>query len=67
MAAPVELEMDDREVFRQMVTTFITKQQTWFHREESLIIARPKWGIKWPHPLIGVFPTGNGDRAHCHL
>jgi hypothetical protein len=32
--------MDDGEVFRQVVETFIAKQQTWFHCEESLIIGR---------------------------
>lgn len=36
-AAPVELGMDDAEAFRLAVEAFIAKQQTWFHREESLI------------------------------
>jgi hypothetical protein len=35
--APVELGMDDGEAFRLAVEAFIAKQQTWFHREESLI------------------------------
>lgn len=38
--APVELGMDDAEAFRQAVEAFIAKQQTWFHREESLVVAR---------------------------
>ncbi|CAD6230700.1 unnamed protein product [Miscanthus lutarioriparius] len=38
--APVELGTDDAEAFRQAVEAFIAKQQTWFHREESMVIAR---------------------------
>jgi hypothetical protein len=58
---PVKLGMDDEEAFRQAVEVFIAKQQTWFHYEESLIIAHSPWEIKWPrpYPLIGEFPAGN--------
>nr|AGT17263.1 hypothetical protein SHCRBa_022_D05_F_250 [Saccharum hybrid cultivar R570] len=38
--AAVELGTDDAEAFRQAVEAFIAKQQTWFHREESMVIAR---------------------------
>lgn len=38
--------MDDGEAFLHVVETFIVKQQTRFHREESLIVTRPPWGIK---------------------
>ena len=49
--APVELGMDDGEAFRQVVEAFIVKQQTWFHCEESLIIARSPWGSNGPIPI----------------
>jgi hypothetical protein len=44
---------------RHSVEAFIAKQKTWFHHEESLIIAQSPWGIKWLHPLKGEFATGN--------
>jgi hypothetical protein len=47
-AAVAELGVDDGEAFRLAVEAFIAKQQTWFHREESLVARADAGGEDGP-------------------